>query len=130
MQLSTSTDWPRARGSGRRITRRKVISVSPLGRVRSSAGAESRPRSRTSLRSITATLMQRASPPRCRRPRAAADLWTPPTGVDDRGRPPFCELLLALGTQQVGVGHGQPQAALVGGIEVLRPGTPAQGVLE
>src|SRR4051812_38809079 len=39
MQVSTSTDWPRTLGSGRRTTRRNVSRASPLGRVRISAGA-------------------------------------------------------------------------------------------
>ena len=83
MQVSTSTDWPRARGSGRRTTRRKVSRASPLGRVRISAGAETRPRSTTSFRSITATLMQRACAPDGGEPRArrrsvdaARRVWT------------------------------------------------------
>src|SRR4051795_13367995 len=84
MQVSTSTDCPRARGSGRRTTRRKVTSVSPLGRVRSSAGADIRPRSTTSFRSMTATLMEQASAPLAATPRGRRELWTAVRGVDDR----------------------------------------------
>src|SRR5215213_8507273 len=84
MHVRTSTDWPRARGSGRRTTRRKVSSGSPLGRVRISAGADIRPRSTTSFRSITATLMHRACWPDGRRPIARRHLWTPPGNVEER----------------------------------------------
>src|SRR3712207_3958059 len=82
MQVRTSTDWPRARGSGRRTTRRKVTSVSPLGSSRSSAGEDTRPRSTTSFRSMTATLMRAASSPRGARTRPGHRLWTAGPGVD------------------------------------------------
>src|SRR3954452_38533 len=84
MQVSTSTDWPPARGSGLRTTSRKVSSGSPLGRVRISAGAEIRPRRTTSFRSITATLMQASLLRRSRpaqHPAASVDTAGP---VDDR----------------------------------------------
>src|SRR4051812_34340718 len=88
MHDSTSTDWPRARGSGRRTISRKVSRSSPLGSVRISAGAETRPRRTTSFRSITATLMQRACCPDDRRPRPRRHLWTAWTVVDEG--PPGC----------------------------------------
>src|SRR3954465_680255 len=82
MQDSTSTDWPRARGSGRRTTSRKLSRLSPLGSVRISAGADTRPRSTTSFRSITATLMQRACCAPDARPRPDRHLWTVMLPVD------------------------------------------------
>src|SRR4051794_37535936 len=88
MHDSTSTDWPRARGSGRRTISRKVSRSSPLGSVRISAGAETRPRRTTSFRSITATLMQRACCPDDRGPRPRRHLWTAWTVVDEG--PPGC----------------------------------------
>src|SRR3712207_448574 len=83
MQGSVSVDCPLARESGRRTTERKLTSVSPLGRVLTSAGADSFPRSTTSFRSITATLMRAASPSPHGRPRHTGGLWTGPAGVDD-----------------------------------------------
>src|SRR3954447_16861404 len=88
MQVSTSTAWPRDRGSGRRTTRRKVTSVSPLGRDLSSAGAETRPRGTTSFRSITATLMTAASPGDGAPGAGWPPLWTGTPGVD--GGPATC----------------------------------------
>src|SRR5215217_2462587 len=95
MQVSTSTDCPRARGSGRRTTNRKVNSGSPLGRVRISAGADTRPRSTTSFRSITATLMQASllvRPPPAQRPAASVDA----AGQCGR-RSPICRGLVPVG---------------------------------
>jgi hypothetical protein len=60
MQVRTSLGCLLTRRSGRFTTSVKTMSRSPLGNVRTSAGAESLPRSITSFRSITATLMQRA----------------------------------------------------------------------
>src|SRR5918997_1902205 len=106
MQVRTSTDWPRARGSGRRTTSRKVTRVSPLGRDFSSAGAETRPRSTTSFRSITATLMTAASPGDGA-PRRGGGQGLPPRGG---GR-------VVDGGEQVGVGRGQPPGALVSEVD-------------
>ncbi len=82
MQARTSTDWPRALGSGRRTTSRKVTSVSPLGRVRSSAGADIRrpePRARSQSVDVLACITY----DRALQRRAAA--WQPGDVIEVEG---------------------------------------------
>src|SRR3954464_14881217 len=58
----TSDLGPRGRGFSRRTTSLSTSRVSPLGSGRSSGGADNRPRSTTSFRSMTERLMPPASP--------------------------------------------------------------------
>src|SRR3954454_21264293 len=76
----TSDLGPRGRGFSRRTTSLNTSRVSPLSSGRSAGGADNRPRMTTSFRSMTARLMQAASP-FCSTPARAAH-----RAVDGPGR--------------------------------------------
>ena len=98
---------PRARGSGRRTPSRKVSRFVPARQGADLRGGGQPPRSTTSFRSITATLMQRSLVAGGGRPRARADLWTGPPVWTARGA--------VRQTSVLGVVRGCPRRVPAGG---------------